>query len=118
MIRRLFAAAALAAMFLAPIGARADALPGSYHVCKLTTSSPTVCGLVTDTQLVGFYNNSLSAQTVTISCTYANGDVYLVGALGITQIFTEQTPGRPIVGQATCTLSGSPVGGWIEYRSR
>ena len=122
-------AAALAALI--PSAASAGEYPtevqATYFVCALTTAAATPCLVPANggptSVLAGVANNSLTAQTVTVTCydnaTTASGPVAAsIAALGATQIISWPLPGRPLVNGLTCQASGVPNGAGIEVYFR
>ena len=126
------AAVLLAALVaLLPASASAGEYPtgvqATYFVCTLTTAAATPCLVPANggptSVLAGVANNSLTAQTATVTCydnpTAANGPVAAsIAALGATQIISWPLPGRPLVNGLTCQASGVPSGAGIEIYFR
>lgn len=124
----LLAAAAIG--FAAPASA-AVSIPYPYTVCSITTTAATTCtvpGASASTPqqasvIIGFVNNSTTAQTATVTCydnsISASGAVAAsIGPLGVSQVITWPPPGRPLFFGLTCQASATPVGAGIEVYIR
>ncbi|GAC1583991.1 MAG: hypothetical protein NVS3B7_19360 [Candidatus Elarobacter sp.] len=98
----------------------------SYAICTLTTTAATVCngpGGTAARFLIGFYNNSINAQTATVTCndnaTTNTGPIAASeAAFGASQEVLKPPPGRPLVNGLVCTASTLPVGAGIEVYVR
>ena len=142
MIRHFITLALTLAAIVVPSVARAQVFSNSpfaqqqtpYIVCPITSTAPTPCfGLQGPVrQLVGFVNNSSTAQNgVVVTCydyiltpqslltaIQAAPVAATVAPLGATQIITWPAPGRPVINSLTCIASSAPNGVQIELYAR
>jgi hypothetical protein len=115
MTRVLFAIALLTA-WVAPAGAATSVATAvttspSYIVCPINSSSAVNCKLASGanpTTLVGVFNGSSSAQTISVACSDGT-NTYKIGPLGIDQGLQFPSPGFPLYGLLTCTPTAAPT---------
>lgn len=118
---RSLAALAFASIAFLPLGASAQqdssVLTGAqYKTCSIVDATVTICKNNGAAHILGFYNDTLSAQTVTVTCydniSAASGTIVLsIGQpLGISQSSWFNEPGKKTTVGLTCQASGALAG--------
>jgi hypothetical protein len=124
-VKFIFALVTAIALFTTPSLASAQAREQAVTPCLLTTTAATICkgsgqGVNTPGVLLGFVNNSATAQTATVTC-YANASgaasgqvMATVPALSVNAVIVYPGGGRVFQQGLVCQASAAPTGAGIE----